>query len=153
MWLVINAADTTCLLLRAKDFEKTKSLMSTKTRHKSYFMPQASVCSLRWNLENVFGSVKVLGISSRGNDHNDGAPESIEGALEEGSFRLMNCVTVKRTDGFVELEWLESALADFVADAAAVVLMALGRSSRSKQPQFSPSGASVVQPSSDSTQI
>lgn len=139
MWLVINALLVPLFALMAEDFEKTRSFMATETRRKSYFMPQASVCSLRWNLENVFGSVRVLGISSRGNDHNDGAPESTEGALEEGPFRLMNCVTVKCMDGFVELEWLESSLADFVADAAAVVLMALGKSSRSKQPHFSPS--------------
>lgn len=127
--------------------------MATETRHKSYFMPQASFRSLRWNLENVFGSVQVLGISSGGNDHGDGVPESTEEALGEDSFQLMNCVTVKCIDGFVELEWLESSLADFVADAAAVVLMALGTSSRSKQPRFSLSDISVIQPSSDSTQI
>lgn len=111
--------------------------MFNKMRHKSYFMPQASVRSLRWNLENVFGSVKDLGVSSKNNNQDDSGPESTEGILTEDSFRLMNCVTINCMDGFVELEWLDSTLAGFVADAAAVALMTLGGSSRGREPKIS----------------
>lgn len=118
--------------------------MFNKMRHKSYFMPQASARSLRWNLENVFGSVKDMGVSSKNNDQDDSGPENMEEILTEDSFRLMNCVTIKCMDGFVELEWLDSTLAGFVADAAAVVLMTLGGSSRGREPHFPSSGISVL---------
>lgn len=113
----------------ATDFlEKTRSLMSAEMRHKSYFVPQATVRSLRWDLENVFGSVRELGVSSKDTGRNDNAQESIEGISAEDTFRLMDCVTVKYTNGLVELEWLRNSLTDFVVDATTVVLMALGGS-------------------------
>lgn len=126
--------------------EKVRSLISAEQRHKSYFVPQITIRSLRWNLENVFGSVGDLGASSKDAGRNDNAREGIEA---EDTFRLMGCVTVKCTDGLVELEWLRNSLTDFIVDAATVVLMTLGGSSitaKGRQSHFSRSSGGYSSP-------
>lgn len=91
-------------MFMATDFqEKVRSLMSTEQRHKSYFVPQTTIRSLRWNLEKMFGTVGDLGACSKDAGRNDNAWESIERTPAEDTFRLMGCVTVKCIDGLIEL--------------------------------------------------
>lgn len=93
----------------------------------------------------MFGSVRDLRASSKDAGRSDNA----EGTLAEDTFRLMGCVTVKCTDGLVELEWLRNSLADFIVDAATVVLMTLGGSpatAKGRQPHFSQSSGGYSDP-------
>lgn len=116
-------------------------------------MSVAGVGLVRWSLEGMFGAV-VNAEDEEGDDEGGGGKdyeddEDMYGdektKLTGRTFRVMDCVTVRCMNGYVELEWVGNVLNDGIADAVLAVLMTLESSPAAVKCALFPPLSTVVQ--------
>lgn len=92
-------------------------------------MSVAGVGLVRWSLEGMFGAVVNAEDEDDDDDGGDEDDEDMYGGektrLTGRTFRVMDCVTVRCMNGYVELEWVGNVLNDGIADAVLAILMTL----------------------------
>lgn len=92
-------------------------------------MSVAGVGLVRWSLEGMFGAVVNAEDEDDDEDGGDEDDEDMYGGektkLTGRTFRVMDCVTVRCMNGYVELEWVGNVLNDGIADAVLAILMTL----------------------------
>lgn len=119
-------------LMAPEDLREYAGLTTTVvTCRQKVPMSVAGVGLVRWSLEGMFGGVVNEDDNDEDEDQkNDGGEDEDmysgeKTKLTGRTFRVMDCVTVRCTNSYVELEWVGNVLNDGIADAVLAILMTL----------------------------